>query len=168
METHEKYIKPITDNSIGNQTIVLFSLDELRFALYLSAVERIVRTVEITPLPKAPEIVMGVVNFHGEIIPVINIRKRFNLPAREIELDDQLIIARTSKRLVGLLVDSVSGVHELEHHQLTATEGAFPYADYLSGIASIDNDIVLIHDLEKFLSLDEQQVMDEVLSTGEK
>ncbi|MDP2337061.1 MAG: chemotaxis protein CheW [Bacteroidota bacterium] len=155
-------------NSNGNQTIVLFRHDELRYALYLSAVQRVVSTVEITPLPKAPEIVMGIVNFHGEIIPVINIRKRFNLPEREIELDDQLIIARTSKRLVGLLVDSVSGVHELEHYQLTATEGAFPYADYLSGIAKVENNIVLIHDLEKFLSLDEQQVMDEVLSTGEK
>lgn len=155
-------------NSIGNQTIVLFSLDELRYALHLSAVQRVVRTVEITPLPKAPEIVMGVINFHGEIIPVINIRKRFNLPVHEIELDDQLIIARTSKRLVGLVVDSVSGVHELEHCQLTATEGTFPYADYLSGIAKVENNIVLIHDLEKFLSLDEQLVMDEVLSTGEK
>lgn len=155
-------------NSIENQTIVLFSLDELRYALYLSAVERVVRTVEITPLPKAPEIVMGIVNFHGEIIPVINIRKRFNLPEREIELDDQLIIARTSKRLVGLVVDSVSDVHELGHYQLTDTEGAFPYADYLSGIARIENNIVLIHDLEKFLSLDEQQVMNEALSTGEK
>lgn len=155
-------------NNIGNQTIVLFSLDELRYALYLSAVERVVRTVEITPLPKAPDIVMGVVNFHGEIMPVINIRKRFNLPVREIELNDQLIIARTSKRLVGLVVDSVTGVHELGHYQLTDIERAFPYADYLSGIAKIDNDIVLIHDLEKFLSLDEQQVMNEALSTGEK
>jgi len=168
MDVREKYIKIKTDNSIGDQTIVLFSLDEQRYALYLSAVERIVLTVEITPLPKAPEIVMGIINFHGEIIPIINIRKRFNLPAREIELDDQLIIARTSKRLVGLLVDSVSGVHELEQLQLTGTEGAFPYADYLSGIARIENNIVLIHDLEKFLSLDEQQVMDEILSTGEK
>jgi len=47
-------------NSIGNQIIVLFRLDELRYALYLSTVERVVRLVEITPLPKAPKIVIGV------------------------------------------------------------------------------------------------------------
>ncbi|MBF8302857.1 MAG: cheW40H-4 [Candidatus Dadabacteria bacterium] len=60
-----------------NQLVVL-TLDEQRYALHLSAVERIVRVVEVTPLPKAPEIVLGVVNVQGQIIPVINIRKRFS------------------------------------------------------------------------------------------
>jgi len=112
--------------------------------------------------------VSGVVNFHGEIIPVINIRQRFNLPGREIESEDQLIIARTSKRLVALVVDSVTGVQEIDPCQLVGAEEAFPYTDYLSGIAKVENNIVLIHDLEKFLSLDEQQVMDEALATGGK
>jgi len=104
-------------NNIGNQKIVLFSLDEPRYALYLSAVERVVRAVEITPLPKAPNIVLGIINFQGKIIPVIDIRQRFHLRRREINLEDQFIIARTSKRLVVLVVDSVTGVYELEHHQ---------------------------------------------------
>jgi len=154
--------------SIERQTIVLFSLDEQHYALYLTSVERVVLVVEVTPLPKAPDIVMGVVNYHGEIIPIFNIRKRFNLPEREIQLEHQLIIARTSKRLVGLVVDSVSSVHDVDPNQLVDTEAAFPYTKYLSGIAKVDENIVLIHDLEKFLSLDEQQIMDKALLTQKK
>jgi purine-binding chemotaxis protein CheW len=58
--------------------LVVFAFDEQRYALHLSAVERIVRMVEITPLPKAPEIVLGVVNVQGRIVPIVNIRKRFS------------------------------------------------------------------------------------------
>jgi purine-binding chemotaxis protein CheW len=140
--------------------LVLFNLDELRYALNLSTVERVIPIVEITPLPKAPEIVLGVINIQGEIIPVINIRKHFNLPVREIELDNQLIIVHASKRRVAIVVDSVTGVHELERYQFAGTEEAFPYTEYLSGIAKVENNIVMI--------LDEQKVMDEALYTGEK
>jgi len=148
--------------------IVLFSLDEPRYALYLTVVERVVLAVEITPLPKAPDIVLGVINFQGEIIPVIDIRKRFKLPSREINLDGQFIIARTSKRLVVLVVDSVNGVYELENSQVVDAEETFPYTSYISGIAKIETNIILINDLEKFLSLDEEKVLFEALSRGDK
>lgn len=151
-----------------NQTIVLFNFEGQHYGLYLAAVDRVVPVVEIASLPKAPDIVLGVVNFHGEIIPVINVRKRFNLPIRALELNDQLIIARTSKRLVALVVDSVLGVHVLKNSQLVNIEESFWYTNYLAGIAKVDDDIVLIHDLEKFLSLDEQQQIDKVLSKGKK
>jgi len=154
--------------NIGDHKIVLFSLDEPRYALYLTAVERVVRAIEITPLPKAPEIVIGVINFHGEIIPVIDIRKRFLLPSREITLEDRFIIARTSKRLIVLVVDSVTGVYELEYHQVVDAEKTFPYTDYISGVAKLETNIVLINDLEKFLSLNEEKKIDEALSRIEK
>lgn len=140
--------------------ILVFTLDELVYALPLSIVVRVIQAVEIRHLPKASEMVMGVVSFHGEIIPVINIRKRFSLPVREIELENQFIILQTAKQHVGLVVDSVIGIHDLEHYQLVSKEKAFPYTDYVSGIAKVENSIVLI--------LDEQKVMDEALSTIEK
>ena len=62
--------------------IVVFALDEQRYALHLLAVERVVRAVEVTALPEAPEIVLGVVNVKGRIVPVINVRRRFRLPER--------------------------------------------------------------------------------------
>ncbi len=82
-----------TSMSLSDQYVV-FGLDEHSFALRLSAVVRVVRAVEVTPLPRAPEIVLGVINVQGRITPVFDVRKRFRLPAREISLSDQFIIAR--------------------------------------------------------------------------
>ena len=77
--------------------IVVFTLRDRRHGLPLSAVERIVRVVEVTSLPKAPDIVLGVVNVQGRVIPVINVRRRFRLPEREIALTDHMLIARTTR-----------------------------------------------------------------------
>jgi len=146
------------------EKIVLFKLNGLQYALYLSEVERIVHAVDVTPLPQAPDVVIGVINYQGKIIPVIDMRLRFQLPSREIDLDNQFIIAQTSKRLIVLVVDSVTGVHELEQHQISSAPDTLPFTNYLSGIAKIETDIILINDLEKFLSLDEEKILNEALS----
>jgi len=144
--------------------IVLFTLEEPRYALDLSTVERVVRAVEITPLPKAPEIVLGVINMKGEIIPVIDVRKLFRLASREMNVDDRFIIARTSRRLVALAADSVVGIRELGNRQMVSAEQALPFAAYIQGVAKVEGDLVLIYDLDQFLSLDEEQVLDAALS----
>jgi len=146
--------------------IVLFTLDEPRCALRLSAVERVVRAVEITPLPEAPEIVMGVINSQGQIIPVVDVRKRFRLPAREIGTDDRFIIARTSRRLVALMVDSVVGMRALSNQEVVDAEQSLPFAGYIQGAAKVEDNIVLIYDLDKFLSLDEERMLDTALSVS--
>ena len=147
----------------NKEEILVFSLDEPRYALYLYSVERVVHAVEITPLPKAPEIVQGIINLHGEIIPVIDIRRRFNLPSRGLEPEDQFIIARTAKRQVALITDSVVGIHELKSDQIADTEQELPYAEYISGVAKTEDNLILITDLEKFLSLDEEKMMDKAI-----
>ena len=146
--------------------IVLFTLDEPRYALPLSAVERVVRAVEITPLPKAPEIVLGAIDAQGRVIPVVDVRKRFRLPAREMNVDDRFIIARTSRRLVSLAVDSVAGIRTLADGEVVSAEQALPFAEYLHGVAKMEDGIVLIYDLEQFLLLDEERVLDAALSGG--
>jgi purine-binding chemotaxis protein CheW len=156
-------------NGINNERhmeIVLFSLDEPRYALELSSVERVVRSVEITPLPGAPDIVPGVINFQGRVIPVVDIRKRFNLPVRGIDLNDRFIIARTSRRLIALTVDSVTGVQMIENRELAVAGQDIPFASCIQGAAKVDGDIILIYDLERFLSLDEEQKLSVSLSGG--
>jgi purine-binding chemotaxis protein CheW len=150
--------------NIDKQKIVLFSLDEPRYALYLSEVVKVERAVEITPLPGAPQLVSGVIDFHGEIIPVIDIRQLFRLPQRDMRVEDQFIIARTSQRLVVLVVESVNGVYDLEPHQAMETGEPFPFTRFLSGIATVEHGIVLITDLDQFLSLDDTQVLDAALA----
>ena len=140
--------------------IIVFTLDEQRYALHLATVQKTVRMVEITPLPKAPEMVLGVINFHGAVVPVLNIRKRFRLSERAAGLSDQLIIARTAKRLVALVVDAVSDVVSLSLEQMVDPAGILPRLEYVEGVALLEGGMVMIHDLDAFLSLGEEQVLE--------
>lgn len=140
--------------------LVVLTLDDQRYALHLSAVERVVRMVEITPLPKAPDIVTGVVNFQGRVAPVFNIRKRFRLPEREIAITDQLVVARTATRLVALIADAVTGIVECVPEDIAAAESILPEMEYLEGVLKLKDGMVLIHDLDTFLSIGEQQALD--------
>ena len=142
---------------------VVFTLDDQRYALALEAVERVTAMVHITPLPKAPDIVLGVINVHGRIVPVVDIRKRFGLPQREITLTDQMILARTSTRPVVLIADAVSGVVELSAHDMVTIAEILPNLEYMEGVAKLEDGMVLIHDLDTFLSLEEDSVLDEAM-----
>lgn len=146
--------------------LLVFRLDDYQYGLALEAVERVVRIVEITPLPKAPEIVLGVVNFQGRILPVVNLRTRFKLPHRAASLSDQLIVARTPRRTVALVADSVEGVVECSEHQVSEVEAVVPGTEYVSGVVKLSDGLVLIHDLALFLSLDEERRLDAATSNG--
>jgi len=143
--------------------LVTFSLDDRKFALYVSAVQRIIRVVEVTPLPKAPEIVAGIINLQGRIIPVFNIRMRFHLPGRDTELSDQMIIATTAKRTVVLMVDSVDDVIEIPEEKIIAAEQVLPELEYVEGVMKTEGGMFLIHDLERFLSLHEEKTLNEAI-----
>ena len=147
----------------GDVDLVIFTLDENRFALKLSAVERVVRVVEITPLPKAPDIVLGIIDVQGGIIPVIDARKRFRFPKRETQLNDQLIIARTAKRTVALLADDVTGVMACPKERIVEAGKVVSGMAFVEGIVKIDDGMILIHDLDAFLSLDEENRLDDAL-----
>jgi purine-binding chemotaxis protein CheW len=144
--------------------LAVFILDEQRYALYLSVVERVVGVVEITPLPKAPDIVLGVVNVQGKIILVVDIRKRFHLPEREMNLSDHLIIAHTSRRTIALVADTVTGVLELSDDEIIGKEEILSGLEYVDGVVKLEDGMILIHDLEKFLSLEEEKAISDQLS----
>jgi purine-binding chemotaxis protein CheW len=143
--------------------LVVFKLDEQRYALPLAAVDRIVRAVEVTPLPDALRIVLGMIDVGGAVLPVLNIRRRFGLAEREVSPDDQFLIARTVRRRVVLVVDEALGV--IEHSQAAVITPAqiVPGVESLQGVVRLDDGLVLIHDLEKFLSLDEARALDKTM-----
>ena len=136
---------------------VVFLLDGQRYALQLSTVERVIKVVDITPLPKAPKIVLGIINNQGQVIPVVNIRSRFRLPEKEISLSDQLIVANTSKRQFAILVDSATGIIESPTEEIVPPEQILPHLNFLEGVIKLEDGIVLIHDLDTFLSLEEEK-----------
>lgn len=166
----------MTGTMLDMSQCVVFTLDERLYAVHLSAVSRVVRAVEITPLPKAPSIVIGVINLGGRIIPVVSIRRRFRLPERELELTDQLIVARASwsdadagaDRLLALAVDAVVGVRDLSAAETIAAETILPGLEHLEGVAKTDQGLVLIHDLGTFLSLEEERALGAILPEGKE
>jgi purine-binding chemotaxis protein CheW len=142
---------------------LVFRLDQQQYALKLPAVERVIHIVEITPLPKAPEIVLGVINYYGQIIPIVNIRSLFRLPEKEPDLSDQLIIARTSKRQIALLVDTVTGVMESPIAEIIAADRILHGLDYIEGVVEVGDGLILIHNLDTFLSLEEDKTIEVAL-----
>lgn len=143
--------------------LMVFSLDEQRYALALAAVEKVVRAVEITRLPKAPDIVLGIVNVQGRVIPVINVRRRFRLPEREMALTDQIVIAHTARRPVALVVDAVTGVLEYPEQEAVEARDILPDVEYVEGVVKLKDGLILIHNLDQFLSLEEETSLDRAL-----
>jgi len=144
--------------------LAVFRLDDQRYALKLAVVERIVRAAEVTPLPKAPTIVLGVIDLEGSVLPVLNVRRRFRLPEREICPTDQLLIAQSDGRTVVLVVDEVQGLIERSPIEIVEAAQIVPGLEHIQGVIKLDDGLVLIHDLEKFLSLDETRSLDEAMS----
>jgi purine-binding chemotaxis protein CheW len=144
-------------------TLVVFSLDEQQFALDVRAVERVIRAVEISPLPGAPPTVRGVVNVEGRIVPVIDLRVRFGRSERALRLDDHFIIAHTGHRIVALMADTALGVVPAESDEVVAAPDIIPGIDGLEGVLKLNGNMVFIHDLHRFLSEDDHRALEEAL-----
>ena len=147
----------------GSNQLVVFTLDDQRYALHLSAVERVVSAVAITPLPKVPDIILGVVNVHGRIVPVADIRRRFGLPAREMSLRDQFVIAHTVRRPVILVVDRVEGIVTYSPADVIRADSILSPIRHIEGVLKLKDGMALIHDLDGFLSLEEERSLDEAM-----
>ncbi|MBI5590735.1 MAG: chemotaxis protein CheW [Deltaproteobacteria bacterium] len=145
--------------------LLVFKLDEQSYALRLSVVEKIIRAVAVTALPRKPEVVLGVIGVHGRIVPVVDIRKRFRLLEREMQLSDQMIIASTAHRTLALLVDSTAGVVQLSEEEMVGAAEIVPNLGYVEGAVRLEDGIVLIHDLDRFLSLEEEKALGASLDT---
>jgi purine-binding chemotaxis protein CheW len=148
----------------GVSHLVVFALDDGQYGLTLSTVERVVRAVDITSLPKAPDIFCGVINVQGRIVPVVNVRRRFHLPEREVALNDQFIIARTSRRSVALISDRVTDVLGYAEGEVVPPDSILPGLEYIAGVVKLADGMALIHDLDRFLSLDEERALDEAMA----
>ena len=146
--------------------LLVFRLDDQRYALRLGAGERFVRAVEVTPLPGAPAIVLGAIDVGGSVLPVLSLRRRFGLLEREIGVTDQFLIARTSSRAVALVVDEALGVIAVPADVVIGGGRIVPGLEHVQGVVALDDGLVLIHDLATCLSLDEERVLARALDAA--
>lgn len=130
---------------------ILFSIDHQLFALELSCIDRVILAVEITPLPHAPEQILGAINIQGSIVQVVSLRHIFGMPAREIELNDQFIICHSKNKKLALWVDSVSGVREYPKEALIPATEVFPDIEDVDYVARENENFVLIYNLDKLV-----------------
>lgn len=147
--------------------LLIFQLNGQRYALPLAVVERVVSAVEVTPLPGAPTLVLGAINLEGCVIPVLDMRQRFGLPRREIYPEDQFLIAHTVHKVVALVIDEALDVIEKAPSAVCSSASITSGLDQFKGMIQLDDGLVLIQDLEKFLSLDEARALDAVMEPAE-
>jgi purine-binding chemotaxis protein CheW len=150
----------------GKVQLLIVIVEGRPFGLLLPQVDRVVRAMEWTPLPRSPQIVLGAIDLRGEIIPLFDFRTRFGLPKKDVSANDQFVIARTSRRTVALVVEEIKGLEERDRVDVVGAERILPRLDQIEGAIQLDQGLTLIHDLNRFLSLDEERQLDEALSTG--
>ncbi len=147
--------------------LLVFQLKEQRFALPLSAVERVVRAVEVTALPQMPPVVLGVINLGGRVLPVLNLAKLFDLepasaPAPELELSDHFLIVCGAGRTMALLANAVSGVVRCDDGEMVAGKEFLPGAAPVEGLLKLPDGLVAVCDPDRFLSLVETRFLEEI------
>lgn len=141
----------------------LFVIEGRRYALGLDAVERVVRAVAVTPLSDGPDVVRGVINVQGRIVPVINLRRRLGFPDRETRLEDLLVISRSASRTVAFFADSVEGVVDEPEGAVTEGCDVAPGLEYVRGVMRLGEGLVVIHDLDRVLSLEDPECVSALL-----
>jgi len=136
--------------------LVMFVLDDQKYALRLDEVERVTRVVEVTPLPDAPPVIRGVVNVQGTPAPVVDLRKRFRKATRDIAITDHLIVARSSTGLVALPVDEALGLLRDTSGEIVPAAEVVPDLNYVSHVLLLGPDMVFVLDVDTVLTDDEE------------
>lgn len=146
---------------------VLLMVDGQTYALPLAAVDRVLRMVDVTPLPGAPEVVEGVINMQGEVLTVVSIRRRLGLAQRAVGAADSLVLARACTRRLAIIAESVLGVVERPADAVVSTSDINRgSSQHIEGVLKTSDGLVLIYDLDRFFSPEEEQSLDLALERG--
>jgi len=131
--------------------LVTFQLGKEEYGVEIASVQEIIRATDITPVPGAPSHVRGVINLRGKIIPVVDLRKRFNLAVIASSESQRIIVVELGEKRIGMLVDSVSqvikvpsGVVEEMPEEATSVD-----ENFIRGVGKLENRLIIILDLNK-------------------
>lgn len=145
---------------------VVFAVDDGKYAVPLAAVERVAAAAEVTPLPGAPGAVRGAANVAGDVLPVFDLRRRFSLQHRALQVSDQFLIVHAAGRRAILLIDSALGLLDGNSRALVETRKVAPGMPHIGGVIVSDEGLVLIHDVDAFLTEAESRELDAAMARG--
>lgn len=134
------------------------------YALDIMRIREIIRPQKLTVVPKAPRFIEGVINLRGAVIPVADLRKRFDQPCSDDTRKHRIIICSVSGRIVGLLVDEVLEVRRYGRQDVAPSPQFLkgPEAEFFLGVARRGEDLVMVLDLDRILSSDEQIALNQM------
>lgn len=137
--------------------LVSFKIGDEEFGVDILKVQEINRMLNITKVPNSPEFVEGVVNLRGRIIPVIDLRKRLNLPEKEADNKTRIVVVELEDKTVGFLVDEVSEVLRIPKSITEAPPAmvAGIESDFITAVGKLEDRLLTLLDLEKLLKAEE-------------
>jgi len=137
---------------------VTFRLSDETYGVNVMQVQEVLRITEIAPVPGAPDFVVGIINLRGNVVTVIDTRKRFGLYPKELDDASRIVIIEADNQVIGILVDSVAEVVELRGNEIEAapTVGSEESSRYIQGVTSRNGELLILVDLNRFLSDEEK------------
>ena len=148
-------------NNIDDEVLqwVTFRLEGELYGINVIQVQEVLRVTEIAPVPGAPDYVLGIINLRGNVVTVIDTRRRFMLNEREIDDDTRIVIIEVMGQIVGLLVDGVAEVVYLRASEVESAPevGNDESSKYIQGVVSRENGLLIMVDVNKLLSTNEWQ-----------
>jgi len=148
-------------------TVLVFLVDGERHAVVADRVVEIARAVAVTALPGAPAPIAGVVDRRGTVVPVLDLRRRFDRAPRGAPLADQLVFVLAGPREIALRVDEALELAAIPPADLVGAQSVTSRAGTLAGVARLPGGLVLLHDLTAFLSQAESADLDRALAERE-
>ena len=140
------------------QQLVIFELADEQYGLDIASVESIIKIQGITAVPQAPAFVEGVTNLRGVVLPVIDLRKRFSLPSTEKNKETRIVVVEMGDTTVGMVVDAVTEVLRISSDSIDPPSPLVTTVDstFITGIAKVEERLIILLDLGKVLSVQEQ------------
>ena len=143
--------------------LVVFALAKEEYGLPITKVQEINRMAPITALPQTPSFVEGVINLRGRIIPVIDLRKRFQLPVLAQTDDTRIIIVDMDGQTIGVVVDGVNEVVRLSSAQVEPAPPSFMLdSKYICGVGKLDKRMLILLNMDKVITEQEAIALREV------
>ena len=141
--------------------LVTFSIGEEEFGVNILKVQEIIRTMEITKVPRAPDFVEGVINLRGKVIPIIDLRRRFGLAPRGHDKNTRIIVIEINNIIVGFVVDAVSEVLRIPASTVEPPPPmvAGVESDYVSGVGKLQDRLLIMLDLDRLLSSEDMEAL---------
>jgi len=144
--------------------IVAFALGSETYGVDISQVRETIPIQKIVPVPRAPDFVEGIINLRGKVIPVLDLRKHFGFEKKERDDEQKIVLAESHGESIGVIVDSVYSVLRIPEDSIEPPASVITGDDvgYISGIAKINDSLIVLLDLSQIISDAESRTLKEI------